>query len=469
MVSYWWIALALLLGLAACSSEDTSTTAPTSTGTSTGSGGSGATSAAGGGGSGGVAGQGGEAGAGLLPEQADYYLAPDGDDETGDGSLDHPWHTINKVWTVVAAGELVYLRGGTYEMSSPQRLTGVSGEAGSLIRVWAYPGEHPIITKGASYPTSGYQETLGIYFEGDYVHFKGLEITGFAQMPDADYVTSGLWAESSNHCIFEQLDVHHNGHGMRLAQASGDNLVLNCDFHDNQDPYTSADPYGDADGLEITYVPEGMTNVVRGCRFWWNTDDGIDLIDNASAVRVEQCWSWYNGYAPGTFDPAGNGNGFKLGGATGDYYESTLRTVSNCVAFANRANGFDQNMATFRLELYNDTAHANAGTGFCVDQVAGIAHVLRNDVSWDNDTGELAIEDAAVHDHNSWNGGVTVAADDFASLDAAQLDDPRQADGSLPAIDFLHLTAGSDLVDSGVDVGQPYQGAAPDLGAFERE
>jgi hypothetical protein len=31
------------------------------------------------------------------------------------------------------------------------------------------------------------------------------------------------------------------------------------------------------------------------------------------------------------------------------------------------------------------------------------------------------------------------------------------------------LVAGSDLIDKGVDVGIPYNGAAPDLGAYEYE
>jgi hypothetical protein len=44
---------------------------------------------------------------------------------------------------------------------------------------------------------------------------------------------------------------------------------------------------------------------------------------------------------------------------------------------------------------------------------------------------------------------------------------PRQADGSLPEIEFLHLASGSDLIDAGVDVGLPFNGKAPDLGAFE--
>jgi hypothetical protein len=44
---------------------------------------------------------------------------------------------------------------------------------------------------------------------------------------------------------------------------------------------------------------------------------------------------------------------------------------------------------------------------------------------------------------------------------------PRQADGSLPVSNFLHLSPSSGLIDKGVDVGLPYLGVAPDLGAYE--
>src|SRR6185437_15812988 len=34
-------------------------------------------------------------------------------------------------------------------------------------------------------------------------------------------------------------------------------------------------------------------------------------------------------------------------------------------------------------------------------------------------------------------------------------------------VDFLHLSAGSRMIDKGTDVGLPYLGTAPDLGAYE--
>jgi hypothetical protein len=44
---------------------------------------------------------------------------------------------------------------------------------------------------------------------------------------------------------------------------------------------------------------------------------------------------------------------------------------------------------------------------------------------------------------------------------------PRQPNGSLPNVSFLKLAAGSQMIDKGVDVGLPFTGSAPDLGAFE--
>jgi len=37
----------------------------------------------------------------------------------------------------------------------------------------------------------------------------------------------------------------------------------------------------------------------------------------------------------------------------------------------------------------------------------------------------------------------------------------------LPEIEFMHLANGSDLINAGIDLGFPFLGSAPDLGAFE--
>ena len=42
----------------------------------------------------------------------------------------------------------------------------------------------------------------------------------------------------------------------------------------------------------------------------------------------------------------------------------------------------------------------------------------------------------------------------------------RQADGSLPVLPFLRPSATSKLLNRGTNVGLPYTGSAPNLGAF---
>ena len=58
-------------------------------------------------------------------------------------------------------------------------------------------------------------------------------------------------------------------------------------------------------------------------------------------------------------------------------------------------------------------------------------------------------------------------ASDFVSLDYLQMLNDRASDGSLPEMSFLHQASTSGMIDKGIDVGLPFWGATPDLGAFE--
>lgn len=75
----------------------------------------------------------------------------------------------------------------------------------------------------------------------------------------------------------------------------------------------------------------------------------------------------------------------------------------------------------------------------------------------------------SITDHNSWTLPVTITNADFKSLDASVADDTRQSNGNQPINDFLRLADGSDLIGAGVDVGLPYKGSNPDLGAYEAD
>jgi hypothetical protein len=92
--------------------------------------------------------------------------------------------------------------------------------------------------------------------------------------------------------------------------------------------------------------------------------------------------------------------------------------------------------------------------------------ILRNNLAWQGTlVSNVAGADVA---NNSWNlASVSVTSVDFQNTSLDGWDAPRLPDGTLPALPQLRLASGSDLLDKGVDVGLPYTGAAPDLGAFE--
>ena len=101
---------------------------------------------------------------------------------------------------------------------------------------------------------------------------------------------------------------------------------------------------------------------------------------------------------------------------------------------------------------------------------------MRNNIGYPNKNANMTGVDTMF---NTWDLGITPAAKDFASITDPSVSGtgmsiessgalgPRAADGSMPAVDFLKLAAGSQMIDKGTDVGLPFVGAAPDLGAYE--
>jgi hypothetical protein len=143
------------------------------------------------------------------------------------------------------------------------------------------------------------------------------------------------------------------------------------------------------------------------------------------------------------------------------------------VSFYNRSAGFYQNHHPVNNYYYNNTAYKN-GVNFNMlgydlatgNDSIGMGIYKNNAAFSGTATSNASGADAA---YNSWDiPGLTVSASDFESIDtAAGIYAPRKADGSLPDVKFMHLSTGSGLIDKGVNVGLPYSGSAPDLGAFE--
>ena len=352
-----------------------------------------------------------------------YFVAPDGSD-SNDGTLDAPFATIQQAINVVAAGETIAVRAGTYSLTSNIQIT-KSGTATAPITLTAYAGEQVIIDGEAlGYTPGDVGSTIpgvqrgAIHMTANFWRIIGLEIV---------HGPYGVYCANCNNNVFERLSTHDNYEsGFQLQNVSADNLILNLDSYANRDPRKNGES---ADGLGIK-EGSGTGNVVRGARLWNNIDDGFDAWAFTSPITIEDSIAYGNGYNRWDIPNfAGDGNGFKMGGSSGDGPAADHR-VTNSISFGNAANGFTDNGNTGTILFDRNTAYQNVKTGFDVD--GGSTSRL---------TANLAVENAtavalgsSTGQGNSWDIGGTWP---LASTDPATITGPRAADGSIPSSDFL--------------------------------
>jgi hypothetical protein len=418
---------------------------------------------------------------------AEYFVATDGVD-SNPGTMHRPFATVQCAQSVASPGDTVFIRGGTYAMKEDQiarkqRIWAYvneldkSGTQDKPINYFAYKDERPVFDFSQIAPPGLRVNAFEV--DGSWIHLKGIEVIG-VQVTIKTHTQSIGFENRGSHNIFEQLSIH-DGQAIGIYCITGThNLFLNCDAYRNWDYTSESGRGGNVDGFGC-HPREGDTgNVFRGCRAWFNSDDGFDCIHAYEAVTFDNCWAYCNGYST-KFERLGDGNGFKAGGwastPTNELPPKMPRHIVRfCVAVHNKASGFYANHQPGGGDWFNNTGFGN-GVDFNMlcrtpdnrTDVEGYDHVLRNNVAYrgNRETANLDLTKCKA-DHNSFDMDLKLQDKDFESLDESELTKPRNPDGDLPAIHFLHPADGSSLIDKGVDLGFRFKGSAPDLGAFEK-
>ncbi|MCA9185591.1 MAG: right-handed parallel beta-helix repeat-containing protein, partial [Planctomycetales bacterium] len=313
---------------------------------------------------------------------AEYYVSPIGND-TASGTLLEPFASVDRAQQAATAGDTIWIRGGVYEFSGTTESVGIlfdkSGQAGSPIQYFAYPGETPVFD---FYQLQTAARIKGFSVTASWIHMKGLEVRGVQQILTNVNESWGIRLENgASNNVFEQLNLHHNeGPGFFIADG-GNNLVINSDSHHNYDPDRGGE---NADGFGSHSNDDGNTFI--GNRAWYNSDDGFDLINSPGIAYIEDSWAFLNGFVPDTQMAAGNGAGFKAGGFGLDPSrfptEIPRHRIFGNLAFQNRVQGFYSNHHPGGIDWLNNTAVNNARNFDMLADVGEADHYLRNNLAY---------------------------------------------------------------------------------------
>jgi len=428
------------------------------------------------------------------------YNSNASDSNTGN-DIDYPWKTWGKAFNASALnpGDTVYFRGGIYykhisegenSWYYPSKLVAnhsgygisVDGTEGNPIYFLAYPDETPILDcSTVVYPVGVGNTGYGIRANAvNYLRFTGLHMRN---VYNCGANSSNIaWQTSGTDVIFTECVVY-NIHGT-AQESSGayDFYYINCDSYNCIDTlwtYPGEQGYGFATYNQVTQTG---SVTYKGCRAWMCSDHGYGA-GSISYVEYDSCWA----FGCGLLDAGGHG--FKFGIPSGSW--ETLepqRLYKNNISALNRNTGYNTNDGGYpaqAMNVYNNIAYKNGwgyvgGCGFIISgttssEARELLRVYRNNLCYDNAVYDIfeVNSPSYTHSNNTFDAAVTVTDADFeVTPDSATIYNlmvsARQSNGSLPDLNGnLHLIKGSDLINAGVNVGLPYNGSAPDIGAFE--
>jgi len=357
-----------------------------------------------------------------------------------DGSLDLPWATLAHAMRQAQPGDTIYVRGGTYDEGEIWISSGfgMGGRNGKFVTIIAYPGEEPIFNNPSRSMMIG---TQYVRIEGLHFHQKRISV-GYEGNKMSEHI------EIINNCF-------EGGYNPHIYFMCNKGLIQGNTFTNS--------------GSYCLYIMHGDSNIIRD-----NYCTGMGMY----GIHV---------YDENKYQYVGENNPSITNLIIENNYISGSQTRAGIIISAGESSskGIEIDGVTIR----NNVITNNAGAGIAMYYYGSIRNVdVFNNVIYGNDRGihisadnikdiriknnifafnrQSQIEASHVNNlvvtHNLYWQPAAVGSGAVDSY--AVYGDPLfvNANGN----DF-HIREGSPAINAGVDVGLPYNGVAPDIGAFE--
>ncbi len=418
-----------------------------------------------------------------------YYVSPSGKAANSGDSPKKALATLAQAQALVAPGDSVIILPGTYhvkqsEMMAPnyQKIYAVafvldkSGTAQKPISYIGIPdaeGNRPVFDFSDVKPDA---RITGFLLRGSYLHIKNIETVGMQVTQTAHTQSENFRILNASYNKLENIAAHDGmGIGFYLIKKCAHNYFINCDAYNNYDTVSENGKGGNSDGFGChPGTTDSEDNVFIGCRAWYNSDDGYDLINAQAPVKFLYCIAYKNGLAVinGEDKKIADGNGFKCGGYgmgkrdTRNKFETApMHLAQNCISAHNRASGFYANHHLGGLHFDHCSAYRNGAGSFVMtnrkdgtaegsENVNGYGHVIEHCLSFgsdpikspkhlawvDGDKKDCTIADCSFTwnpETKKWDNDTQLTRKSFKSVDAKELIGKRDDKGMLPAFSFL--------------------------------
>jgi len=173
--------------------------------------------------------------------------------------LDEPWQTVQKALSTLEAGEIVYVRGGTY---SQDLLLSRAGTASAPFTVRNYPGERVVLEPG-----TGQSDDMPLQVGNGaaYVRFQGLVFEGATGSS-----TTNVYAWGNAHDIeLSACEITGSARQGFFSEPSTSSIqIIGCNIHDNG----GSGPVH----LDHNVYMQGQGHVIANCRVA-NAPNGMDI------------------------------------------------------------------------------------------------------------------------------------------------------------------------------------------------